>query len=333
MVIPRISVIVTIFNVEQYIEKCARCLLEQSMQDIEYVFVNDASTDRSMERLDNIINEYPFRLSWIKIINHDNNKGVACARNTGLMNVTGKFVTYVDSDDWIDKDMYENMYSLGISTNADIVGCNFVKEYGDYSESICQCYVDDNKECIRKLLLGKLFPSLWSQIVKRDLYVHNNLSFAEKVDVGEDLAMNVQLYSYASKIKYSPIAFYHYRKTNPNSYCNVRGLKAINSDIKVAEMVSVFLRKKFGDLFCKEIKYREFVSKLALWRDRQNRDYSRWLKTYPESNRYLWKYECLDWKIKFECWFAIKGFPKLADLFVSLLHFQRRVRDKFIHNK
>ena len=172
---------------------------------------------------------------------------------------------------------------------------------------------------------------MWCELVKRELYINNGLIFKEKVDIGEDLAINIQLYSYAEKIVHTPFPFYHYRRTNLNSYCNVRGIKSINSEIQVAKIITLFLNEKYGEkAFKDEIIYRQFVSKMALWTDRSCRDYRRWLTVFPETNQRIWKYKKLSWKTRLECWLAIHGFPGLADGFIQFLHFQRKLRDHFL---
>ena len=121
---PKVSIIITVYNREKYIEECARSLFEQSLDDIEYIFINDASTDNSIEILKTTANNYPQRIPYIKIINLDQNGGVANARNIGIDNVTGDYTIHTDSDDWVDRDMYKQLYKKALETNADIVGCN-----------------------------------------------------------------------------------------------------------------------------------------------------------------------------------------------------------------
>ena len=110
MNIPKVSVIVLIYKVEKYIERCARSLFCQTMQDIEYVFVNDCTPDCSIQILQSVIDEYPQRKSDIKIISHEKNMGSGVARNTGLEVADGEYIIYCDGDDWVDPDMYEKLY-------------------------------------------------------------------------------------------------------------------------------------------------------------------------------------------------------------------------------
>lgn len=104
---PSVSVIVPIYKVEKYIERCAISLLSQTLKDIEYIFINDNSPDKSMDILSQCIQKYPSRSKQIKIITHQQNLGSAAARNDGTKIATGQYIIHCDGDDWVEKDMYE----------------------------------------------------------------------------------------------------------------------------------------------------------------------------------------------------------------------------------
>ena len=103
----KVSILVPIYGVEQFIERCARSLFEQTYQNLEYVFVNDCTPDKSIEILTRIIEYYPKRFNSIRIISHEKNRGIAASRNTAYDNATGEFVTIVDSDDWLELNAIE----------------------------------------------------------------------------------------------------------------------------------------------------------------------------------------------------------------------------------
>ena len=121
---PSISVIVPIYGVEKYIERCARSLFKQTISDrCEYIFVNDCTKDRSIDVLQRVIDEYP--TLKINILHHSQNKGLAGARNTGLDYASGKYIAHVDSDDYVDEDMLEALYNRAESEGCDIVWCDY----------------------------------------------------------------------------------------------------------------------------------------------------------------------------------------------------------------
>lgn len=98
----KVSVIIPVYNVEKYIEHCARSLMEQTLMDIEYIFVDDCTPDHSMEILQRVLTDYPERLESIRIIHHTQNSGLATVRNTGLQIAQGEYIIHCDSDDWVE---------------------------------------------------------------------------------------------------------------------------------------------------------------------------------------------------------------------------------------
>ena len=106
---PKISVIIPVYNVEKYIERCVRSLFEQTLGEIEYIFVDDCTPDGSIAILRRIIEDYPERKPFVSIISHEQNKGLAIARRTGVNAACGEYVAFCDSDDWVDTNMYEKL--------------------------------------------------------------------------------------------------------------------------------------------------------------------------------------------------------------------------------
>ena len=103
----KVSILVPIYGVEQYIDRCARSLFEQTYPNLEYVFVNDCTKDRSVEVLRKVLEAYPEKGNAVKIVDHERNRGLAAARNTALAHATGEFVCLVDSDDWLELNALE----------------------------------------------------------------------------------------------------------------------------------------------------------------------------------------------------------------------------------
>ena len=126
---PKVSVIVPIYNVEKYIERCLRSLFEQTLDDIEYIFINDCTPDNSMIILEKVLEEYPHRIKQVKIINHEQNQGQAGARTSGMKAMPGEYMIHCDPDDWVEVDMYEIMYAFANEINSDVVVCDFFHEF------------------------------------------------------------------------------------------------------------------------------------------------------------------------------------------------------------
>ena len=127
--IPKVSMLVPIYGVEKFIERCAVSLFEQTYQNIEYIFVNDCTKDNSVVILKNVMERYPQRKPQVRIIEHEKNKGLAGARNTAVAAATGEFVMHVDSDDYVDKDIVKKTILSQKKVDADIVIVDFKKAY------------------------------------------------------------------------------------------------------------------------------------------------------------------------------------------------------------
>ena len=107
---PKVSIVIPIYNVEKYIIKCAKSLFEQTLDDIEYIFVNDCTPDNSIKVLLEVLEQYPNRKQQVKIITHKINLGAAIARKNGILAATGKYIIHCDGDDWTAPDMYQRLY-------------------------------------------------------------------------------------------------------------------------------------------------------------------------------------------------------------------------------
>lgn len=323
----KVSIIITIYNCETYIKDCARSLFEQTLDTLEYIFINDATKDNSIVLLNDIINDYPVRKPFIKIINLDKNGGVSHARHIGLQNATGEYVIHCDSDDWVEKDMYERLYNKAKETNADIVGCNFWHEFYDMQYDFNQQYADTVEEDISRLINGKIFPSLCTSLTRRSLIEENNISFPKDLNMGEDLYFNLQLYLHANKIVCMDWAPYHYRHTEDSS-CVRRTRKSIDSDIAIAKLIENLMKEQgLYNKYKKDIEFRKFFSKLPLMQELNDKEQCKdWLNIYPETNDNIWQYDQIDWKQKIILWFAAKGMFRAAKAFQKLLELQHRIR-------
>lgn len=326
--IPKVSVIVTIYNREKYIEKCVRSLMEQTLDDVEFVCVDDASTDASLLKLNRVLEDYPNRKSMVNIICLENNAGRAIARQIGIEHVKGEYVIHVDSDDWVDKDMLELLYTKAKETNADIVGCNLTHEYGTHQQIFKQSYSGDVEEDIRRLLNGRLFPSLCTSLTRTDLIKEHQITFPQGLDTGEDLLFNLSLYLVAHKVVGIDNPSYHYRHTEDSgSFQHTE--KSINSVIEVACRIETLMRETGNyEKYEEDILFRKFSMKCALVTDFKNDAYNKkWLNLFPETHSYIWKYKQFSWKRRVELWLAAHNMFTMARCFQKILKIQHKIRN------
>ena len=122
---PKVSVIIPVYRTEKYIERCVRSLFNQTLDEIEYLFIDDCSPDNSIKILNNVLEDYPHRKEQVIIHRMSRNSGQAIVRNWGMQNATGEYVIHCDSDDWGDADMYRAMYDKAVEEHSDVVICDY----------------------------------------------------------------------------------------------------------------------------------------------------------------------------------------------------------------
>lgn len=212
----KLSVIVPVWGVEKYIAKCARSLFESDLDDIEFIFVDDSTTDNSIRVLEDVIEEYPKRKSQTKIVCHKNNKGLPQARKTGLESATADYVAFVDSDDWIHKSMYAKMLAKANGGGYDIICCDY--QYLSDERVIQQSsYPEDSTSDKLKyeLISCMVSNAVWNKIYKRTLLTRNDFYFPI-ASMDEDDVIVCQASYYANKVGYlHETLYYHYE--NPDS--------------------------------------------------------------------------------------------------------------------
>lgn len=264
---PKVSVITPVYKAEPYIEKCVRSLFEQTLDDMEYIFIDDCTPDNSMQILNRVTKDYPARKEQIKIIHHDVNKGISTTRNTGLLNATGNFIIHCDSDDWVDPGLYERLYNKAIEHNSDIVICDY-KTINHKTTKIKIDFFDENsKNCIKALLTGKLSPFLWNKLIKKEMYSDNQVFFPDGVNIREDFYALVKLFHYAKKISKISDSYYHYR-IHDNSISRSIKMHDISSDFVQSRIKASLRAYQFLETTDEKMKYEKaiIVSKLTLKR-------------------------------------------------------------------
>lgn len=181
----KLSIIVPVYGVEKYIDKCLNSLVKQSLKEIEIIVVNDGTKDNSQKIIDKYVKKYPDKIkSYIK-----ENGGQGSARNYGLKKATGEYIGYVDSDDFVEKDMYKKLYDKAKENNYDIVVCGNYNVSEDYQNKNIDAFINNYNTDLENIFFGKM--AVWNKIYKRDILIKNKLEFKEKVWY-EDLAFTLK---------------------------------------------------------------------------------------------------------------------------------------------
>ena len=232
----KVSVIIPVYNVENYLRKCLDSLVNQTLKDIEIIVVNDGTTDNSQEIINEYVKKYPKKV--VSIIQE--NGGQGAARNTGLLHAKGEYIGYVDSDDYVEENMYEELYKKAKEEDSDIVICgnNVVKEnYELFSKE------DVDKE----FLLGKM--DVWNKIYKKNIIVDNKIQFRSKVWY-EDLDFTMKVYFSSKKISYVDKPLYNYllregsTMNNNNIKRNLELIEAFDSLIDYCKDKKIYNKAK-----------------------------------------------------------------------------------------
>lgn len=203
----KVSVIVPAYNIENYIQRCLLSLVKQTLQDIEIIVVNDGSNDNTLEKIKEIQDKY----NLVRLVNQKN-KGSIEARKSGLKLARGKYILFVDGDDWLEENALELLYSNAIENMSDIVIYDAFKSFDDSKEKINTIAneVELSSDYIENLFLGKVVPSMCYKFINLEFIKSNNIRFAEDISFAEDLATVASLFMNNPKISILRENLYNY---------------------------------------------------------------------------------------------------------------------------
>lgn len=237
---PSVSILVPVYGVESYIERCARSLFEQTYENLEYIFVDDCTQDRSIQVLLQVMDDYPHRKPHVNIVHHQSNRGISAARNTAVEHAETDFLIYVDPDDWIECNTVELLVKRQLETGADIVT---PKPYVYLDGKVLTDWDEGdqyNRETTISKILGRsICHHLWCRLIRTSLYKENNVRCIEGVNVGEDLQTVVPLLYYSNKVAGVDTFLYHYRSDNAVSYMRRIGQEDSLRDQMVSSVASL----------------------------------------------------------------------------------------------
>lgn len=243
---PKVSVIVPVYNVASYIERCARSLLDQTLDDIEYLFIDDCSPDNSIEILERLLSLYPKdKQQAVRIVKSPTNGGQAAVRRRGIQLATGTYVIHCDSDDWVDVELYERMYNEAVRSGADIVMCPIRDEYKEgWRNRSFEKLPSTCNEVLENWYRHSVGMFAWNKLVRRDIYVNHDILPFEGINMWEDNGLLLRLFYYGKGLSSIDGAYYHYNHTNQNALTNGYGEKAVSQMLECAYLVHSFLEEK-----------------------------------------------------------------------------------------
>ena len=313
----KVSVIVPIYKVEKFIERCVRSLMEQTLQEVEYIFVDDATPDKSIEVLQACLTQYPDRKATI--LNHQQNQGLPAARNTGLAIATGEYIFHCDSYDYVEPTMLEELYNAVQKNDADIVWCDWFLTFAENERYMKQPSFDTPLEAMKAMLSGGMKYNVWNKLVRRSLYAENGIQFPAGYGMGEDMTM-MMLFAHAQKVAYVPQAFYHYVKLNTEAFSQTysdRHLIELKHNI---QRICDYMQKVLGKQVEKELAFFKLDAKFPFLISNDSQKHQLWKEWYPEVNAYILQNKNVSLRSRYLQWFAWKGQFWVVKLHYYLLY-------------
>lgn len=314
-----VSVIIPVYNVGKFIERCVRSLMEQTMDNVEYIFVDDASPDNSIQILQKVLADYPNRRDNVRILTHAENKGLPAARNTGLVVAQGKYIFHCDSDDFVEPDMLEQLYGKAIECDADIVWCDWYLTFENSERYMTQPAYDTPLEALKAMLSGVMKYNVWNKLVRRSIYVENKIEFPAGYGMGEDMTIML-LFAYAERISYLPHAFYHYVKLNTNAFSQTYSKRHLQELQHNVATITDKLETLFGNTLEQEISFLKLEAKFPFLFSNDRKKRKLWQEWYPEANRFILQNHNISMRSRLIQWCAWKNLNFIVSIYRWLLN-------------
>lgn len=312
-----ISVITPIYNVKPFVTKCVESLMAQTFDDVEYIFVDDASTDGSIPILESIVAQHPEKK--VRMLHHEVNKGLPSARKTGYEAATGEYIFNCDGDDWVEPTLLEKMYAAISKDDSDYAYCDFFLTY-EHTERYMSCPTYNTAEdALRKgYLAGAMKYNVWNKLIRRSLYEGVKFPVDHRKG-GEDMIMFYVL-SRAKSVVHIPEALYHYVKYNENAISEkFSEQRLIDIRYNADYAISSVLKNCTEDLTT-DIAFFKLNVKLPFLITDDPVKHQIWKEWYPEANKHIWRNHVLPFRTKLLQWMASKNFWFLVCIYYKIVY-------------
>ncbi len=241
---PKVSVIVPVYNVENYICKCLDSLVKQTLKDIEIIIINDGSTDSSIDVINNYIEKYPQKIVYLE----KENGGLSDARNYGIPYAKGEYIAFLDSDDYVEKDIYQKMYELAKKENSDMVECDFYWEYPNRLKEDIGLVYSNKHEMIENVRVVA-----WNKLIRKEIIDKNNIIFPKGYRY-EDVEFTYKLIPYLNRVSFikEPLVYYLQRT---DSIINSQNGRTRDIFDVLQHVIDYYKYKGIYDEFKDELEY------------------------------------------------------------------------------
>ena len=303
-----VSVVIPVYKVESYIERCLHTLFGQTLEEIEYIFVDDGSPDASVVKIGEVLEQYPHRKSQTKLLRHDRNRGVAAARTTGIRAATGEYLIHCDPDDYVEPDMYEKLYAKAKETDADVVVCDYWLEKATQKKVVTPAYRDTPQQCLKDMYKKDgLYMHLWSKLVRRRLISRYTIVPFAGTDYGEDLNCTMQIFYYAKHLAVVRKPLYHYCQREGSLSISSASRAILNRRMDNAALICRFLQEKSGDTYETFCNHMKFCLKRQYQSVFDENDYE-WFHLYRESHNAVLSLTLYPLKTRVILWIALQHY-------------------------
>lgn len=306
----KVSIIVPMYNIEQYLSSCIESIINQDYENIEVLLVNDGSTDRTGA----IAKSFALKDERIKYLEKENG-GSSSARNFGLANSTGEWIMYVDGDDWIQPDMVSKMIETAGNAGADVVIGDLKFVYPDYSYDAKGIDWTNNKNESLKRYLASVWTTLCGTMQRRELYDRYALRSPENVAYCEDFHLMSRMCYYARKVVHISESFYNYRQQEA-SITHQMNPKTQQDEIWVyLDTIEFFKNKGIYDLLKEQLGWRSIKALQDMVLDKKTFEF--FTQTNRDKNQYILSCPYIGLKLKTIMWLLTHNMKPLASLIVA----------------
>ncbi len=289
-----LSIIIPVYNVEKTLESSLSSIKCDRPEEVELVFVNDGSSDKTLFLLESFKEHTMFPC---QIVNQEN-AGVAAARNVGLGIAGGEYLVFLDADDWWEDGALDRLLAL-TGVGADIIGWDFMSVGKDGERTIRQAAYSTPSDALKNLMGGTMKWNLWLFAVKRDFVNRNQLRFLPGENIGEDMQFMLKAFSRAANVVQIHEPLYRYNAYNPQSISARFTVNKIGEITRNLEEADSFLSKSEYAALSKEyLPYLKLYLKLPLLVSLRREDYEFWYKWFPESNAFATLNHALPFRVR-----------------------------------